>query len=302
MPSQLRSKIPEVQELLDQGKTHAQISEATGVSTRTVSRWLKEGWLRRPSPAPVVAAGADAPESAPEENWTARTLVGMGIDPATTEAILRMLEYTDTASNERFREWQSSYIPLAATIPDEWAAAISFLPILGRDICNPALETLAELMHESVPWEDGKLRNRYARLAKPLLLDAIAQLRRWLLFVSDPEQLAGLPAGEAAVASEVLKRCPHVDRPVRRRRPVHKDDRTRGLHLVREMPMGALALSWSRFLEEDPPWRGKYGDYKRELQLATVEGKDAQDGCEERTVTLVLGRSNRLKWPRWAHS
>ncbi len=220
------------------------------------------------------------------------------MDPAKTVEILRMIEQTAAVSNERFREWQSRYIPLAVTLPDEWAAAISFLPILGRDICNPSLETLAELMHESVPWEDGKLRSRYGRLAKPLLRDALIRFQHWLFFVSDPEQMARIPSGEAAVAREVLQRCPHVDRPVRRRRPVHKEDRELGLHLVREMPMGALALSWSRHLE-DPPWRGTYGDYKREFQKATAESKDAQHPYEKRTVTLVLGLSSRLKWPPW---
>ena len=31
---------------------------------------------------------------------------------------------------------------------------------------------------------------------------------------------------------EAMKRCPNVDRPVRRRRPVHKEDKLFGLHMV----------------------------------------------------------------------
>ena len=77
-----------------------------------------------------------------------------------------MVEYEPANSTRRYREWLSRYIPLvAAKIPDEWAAAIAFLPILGGDLCNPALGGLAALMHESAPWEDKQLRKRYGRLA-----------------------------------------------------------------------------------------------------------------------------------------
>ena len=253
MPSQLHSKIPEVQELLDQGKTRAEIVKETGVSSRSVSRWLSQDLLRRPSPVSVGVAATDAPERAPEQEWTARTLLDMGMDPAAAERLLMLVENTAATSNLRFREWLSRYIPLAGKIPDEWAAAIAFLPILGRDICNPALETLAELMHESVPWED-ELRRRYSRLAKPLLRKARVELNDWMIFVSNTEAVAESPVGEAAVISKALRRCPHVDRPVRRRRPVHKEDKMFGLHLVREMPMGGLALSWGCFLARIHRW------------------------------------------------
>ena len=145
-------------------------------------------------------------------------------------------------SSPRYREWLSKYIPLAAKMPDEWAAAVAFLPILGRDLCNPALGALAELMHESVPWKDDLLRGRYGGLAKPLLLKARSGFHDWLFFVADTEMVPELPRVEAAVILEVLRRCPHVDRPVQRREPVHEEDKMIGLHLVRDMPMGLLTL------------------------------------------------------------
>ena len=302
MPSRLHSKIPRVQELLAQGKTHAEIDEETEVSPRTVSRWLSEGLLLRPSPVSVGVAATDAPERAPDQEWTARTLLDMGMDPAAAARILRVVEDTAATSNLRFREWPSRYVPLAGKIPDEWAAAIAFLPILGRDVCNPALETLAELMHESVPWKDELLRMRYGCLAKPLLHQARVELNDWLIFVSNTETVAESSVGAAAVISEALRRCPHVDRPVRRRRPVHKEDQMLGLHVVREMPMGALALSWGRLLDSDPPWLEAYGDYTREFLEAAAEQKNVQDADGTRLVqveTLAFGRRSWLKWPGW---
>ena len=296
------AKIPEVQELLDQGKTHAEIKRKTGVPPRTVSRWLKKELVRRPSPVPVVVAPTDAPERAPDQEWTARALLEIGMDPAAAERSLLVLERTAATSNPRFREWLSRYIPLSAKVPDEWAAAIAFLPILGRDIYNPVLETLAELMHESVPWEDRLLRRRYGRLAEPLLRAAEVELNDWMVFLSNTEMAAEPPVREAAVILEVLGRCPHVDRPVRRRRPVHKEDRMFGLHLLREMPMGVLALSWGRLVESAPPWLEAYGDYTRKFVKAAAEQKGVQDPCGTRLVqveTLVFGRRSWLKWPRW---
>ena len=302
MPSQLHSKIPRVQELLNQGKTHAEIDEETDVSSRTVSRWLSEGLLLRPSPVTVGVAATDAPERAPDQEWTARTLLAMGMDPAAAERLLLLVEDTAATSNLRFREWLSRYIPLAGKIPDEWAAAIAFLPILGRDVCNPALETLGEMMHESVPWEDERLRRRYDRLAKPLLCEARVELNDWMIFVSNTETVAEHPLGEAAVISEALRRCPHVDRPVRRRGPVHKEEKMFGLHRVREMPMGGLAMSWGRLLDGDPGWLEAYGDYTREFLEAAAEQKNVQDADGTRLVqvkALVVGRRSWLKWPGW---
>ena len=197
-----------IQELLDQGKIQAETAKEAGVSARTVSRWLSDGWLRCSSPSPVVVAHSDAPERAPEQEWTARTLLDLGMDPAAAVRILRLLEKTSAVSNLRFREWLSSYIPLAAKIPEEWAAAIAFLPMLSRDLCNPTLEALAELMHESVPWEDGRLREDYGRLAKPLLREARVELNDWMIFVSTTELAADPPVVEAAVILEVLRKCP----------------------------------------------------------------------------------------------
>ena len=283
----LIGKLPKVQELLDQGKTHAEIDRETGVSPRTVSRWLQKKLLRRPSPSPVGVAHRDAPERAPEQEWTARALLDLGMDPAKAARSLLLLEDTAATSNLRFREWLSKYIPLSATIPDEWAAAAAFLPILGRDMFNPALESLGELMHESVPWKDRLLRKLYGRLAKPLLRAAQVELNDWKIFVSNTEMAAEPPVGEFGLILEALRRCPHVDRPVRRRRPVHKEDRMFGLHLLREMPMGGLALSWGRLVERDPPWIEAYGDYTRKFLQATA------DPCGTRQVqveTLIFGR------------
>ena len=140
MPPYLISKQPKAQELLDEGKTDIEIARETGISTRTVSRWKSDGWLIRPSLNPVELARTDALEHAPEQDWTARDLLELGMEPAEAERILLLLENTATVSSPRYREWLSEYIPLAAKMPDEWAAAVAFLPILGRDLCNPALE------------------------------------------------------------------------------------------------------------------------------------------------------------------
>ena len=349
--------IPRVQELLDQGKTHVQIRVETGVPPRTISRWLKDGWLRRPSfvpvevaptvtrerepqqewiahsfldlvkdpatierilllierasaegflrrppPVPVEVAPTDDPEPSPEEEWTSRTLLDLGMDPAVVMRILELVERTAPVSNRRWREWLSGYVPLVAKIPDEWAAAVAFLPMLGRDLINPALTDLAELMHESVPWEDGRLRRHYGSLAKPLLQNARVELQNFLLFISGLEMAdvppgstvgpATLPGAEADIAFEVLLRCPHVDRPVRKRRLVDKEDRAMGLHLPRSMPMGALALTWSRRLDGDPPWLETYANHREELQEAAA----GENGPRLMQVeTLVLRRRSWLE-------
>ena len=270
MPPYLISKLPKAQELLNQGKTRTEIARETGVSTRTLTRWTSAGLLIRPSLSPVELARTDALEHAPEQDWTARDLLELGMEPAEADRILLLLENTATVSSPRYREWLSKYIPLAAKMPDEWAAAVAFLPILGRDLCNPALGTLAELMHESVPWEDDRLRGRYGGLAKPLLREARSEFHDWLFFVANTEMVPELPRVEAAVILEVLRRCPHVDRPVQRRGPVHEEDKMIGLHLVRDMPMGLLTLIWSRLLDRDLPWLEAYGDYARKFQGADL--------------------------------
>ena len=287
----LRGKLPEVRKLLHQGKTHAQISKEVEVSTRSLSRWSHQGLLDLPSLSPAGLAPTDAPKRGQEQEWTARELLELGMGPAEAIRILAMLERTAAVSNPRFREWLSTYIPLVAKIHDEWAAAIAFLPILGRDLCNPALGTLAELMRESVPWEDEVLRRRYGREAKPLLREARIEFHDWLLFVTDPERVPEPPVGEAGLILEALRRCPHVDRPIWRRKPVHEEDKLFGLHFVREMPMGALTLSWSRLLDRNPPWLEAYADFAREFQ--------GDELCVIQVETLELGRRSRLKWPRW---
>ena len=247
--------IPRVQELLDQGKTHAEIEGEVGVSTRTISRWLKEGWLRRPSPVLEKTVPTAASERSPGQEWTARALLDLGMDPVVVNRTLTLVEHEPTNSARRHREWLSAYIPLvAAKVPEEWAAAAAFLPILGRDLGNPALEELAALMRESVPWKDKQLRKHYVRLAIPLKRKAQVGLHKWLLFLSSAEMGATNPAIEAGIVSEVLLRCPHVDRRVQKRGPVHDEDRVLGLHPLREMSMGALAMAWSRILDRDPLW------------------------------------------------
>ena len=287
----LISKLPKAQELLDEGKTQTEIARETGISRRTLSRWESDGWLSRPSLSPVGLAPTDAPEHAPEQDWTPRDLLDLGMEPAAAERILLLLENTATVSSPRYREWLSKYIPLAAKMPDEWAAAVAFLPILGRDLYNPALGTLAELMHEYLPWEDEPLRGRYGGLAKPLLREARIEFHDWLFFVANTEMVHEVPRVEAAVVLETLRRFPHVDRPVQRREPVHEEDKMIGLHLVRDMPMGLLTLIWSRLLDRDPPWLEAYGDYARKFQGA--------DLCEVQVETLDFRRRSWLKWPRW---
>ena len=233
----------------------------------------------------------DVPELGQEQEWTARELLESGMGPAEAASILEMLKRTSAVSNPRFREWLSEYIPLAAKIPDQWAAAIAFLPVLGKDLCNPALGPLAELMRESVPWGDEVLRRRYGREAKPLLREARIEVNDWLLFVTDRERVLEPPLVGASVILEALRRCPQVDRPVRRREPVHEEDKMFGLHFVREMPMGALALSWSRLLDRSPPWLEAYADFARKFQ--------GDDLCVVQVGTLDFGRRRRLKWPRW---
>ena len=327
---------PRVQELLDQGKTHVAISIETGVSTRTIGRWLKDGWLRRPShvsarvpptdaaghapeqewtaralldlgtnpdvvarvlelvenmvtasnpqegwprPPTLVQAGVapkDPPERAPQKEWTARDLLDMGMAPAAVERALRMVGGMVTARNPRWHEWLSRYFPLTVRIPDEWAATVALLPILGRDLSNPALEKLAELMHESLPWESERLRRRYDRLARTLLSDARSTTNDWLLFVSSTEMATALPVVEAGVVSEILLRCPHVDRSVRKRRPVHKEDRALGLQLLRNMPMGALAMAWSRLVDGEPSWLEAYANWTQRKARRQEKGKNIQ--------------------------
>ena len=269
--------LPKVQELLDQGKTHVAISMETGVSTRSVSRWLRDGLLRRPSPVSAEVPPTGAAGHAPEQEWTARALLDLGMSPAAVARTLPLVEHKPIASNRRSREWLSRYIPLAAKIPQEWAAAVALLPILGKDLCNPALEELAELMHESVPWESGELRRRYGRLARALLSDARSTMNDWILFVSSTEmEETTIPVVEAGVVSEVLKRCPHVDRPVRKRRPVHKEDRALGLQLLRKMPMGGLAMAWSRLVNGEPPWLEAYTNRPQRKARRQEKGRNIQ--------------------------
>ena len=221
-----------------------QTSVETGVPTRTISRWLKKGWLRRPPPILVEAAPQDALVRSDDQEWTARSLLDLGMDPDVVDSVLHLVEDKAAVGGQRWRKWLSSYVPLAAKIPQEWVAAIAFLPILGRDLCSPTWEELATLMYESAPWGSKQLRSRYASEADPLLANIRAECKDWLLFVTPSETEGGGPVVEAGVVWEVFVRCPHVDRPVRKRRPRGKEFKKFGLH--------RLARSrWAR-----SPWSG----------------------------------------------
>ena len=92
MPPYLISKLPRAQELLNQGKTDIEIAWKTGISTRTLSRWKSAGLLRRPSLSPEELAGTDAQEHAPEQDWTARDLLELGMEPAAAARNLLLLK------------------------------------------------------------------------------------------------------------------------------------------------------------------------------------------------------------------
>ena len=99
-------------------------------------------------------------------------------------------------------------------------------------------------------------------LARPLLREARVEFQEFLTFTPNTEKNPELPLQEYEVVLEAMKRCPNVDRPVRRRRPVHKEDKLFGLHMVRKMPMAALAITWCRLMDRNPAWLKAYGDYK----------------------------------------
>ena len=258
----LYANIPKIQGLLDEGKTHYEIACETGVSLRTVSRWLSKGSLSRPSAGPVTPVSIAEPGSKAQQDWTARDLLDMGMSPDLAARTLQLLENATEIGSVRIREWFSKYIPMATETPEVWAATIAFFQILARDIHNPALATLGELMHGSVPWKDGQLRRRYNRLARPLLREARGEFLDFMTFSPETEKKVETPLQEIEVVLDAMKRCPNVDRPVRGRRPVLKEDKMFGLHMVRKMPMAALAITWCRLMDRNPAWLKAYGDYK----------------------------------------
>ena len=264
--SPLYANIPKIQGLFDEGKTHDEIAGETGVSPRTVSRWLNNGFLRRPAAGPVTQVGLAETEPMAQEDWTARDLLDMGMGPEVAARTLQLLENVSEIGSVRIREWFSKYIPLAAESPEVWAATIAFFQILARDIHNPALASLGELMHGSMPWKDGQLRRRYNRLARPLLREARGAVLDLMTFSPNIEKKVELPIHEIEVVLDAMKRCPNVDRPVRGRRPVYKEDRYFDLHLVRKLPMAALAITWCRHMDRNPAWLKAYGDYKLGLR------------------------------------
>ena len=225
------------------------------------------------------------------------------MSPAAVARTLPLVEHKPVASNRRYREWMSRYIPLAAKMPDEWAATVAFFPILCTDLCNPALEELAELMRESVPWEGAQLRKRYGRLVRPLLRNARVGLNDWLLLIRDTEMGTVLPVVEAGVVSEVLKRCPQVDRPARKRRPVHKEDRALGLQLLRKMPMGGLAMSLESSSKRRPSMARSICELDTTKGVASGEGREhpvrnhPQSGSKAK-ATMAPAIHHRLRGQR----
>ena len=109
---------------------------------RTVSRWLSNGLLSRPSAGPATRVSIAEPVSEAQQDWTARDLLDMGMSPDLAARTLQLLENATEIGSVRIREWFSNYIPMAAETPEVWAATIAFFQILARDIHNPALATL----------------------------------------------------------------------------------------------------------------------------------------------------------------
>ena len=58
-----------------------------------------------------------------------------------------------------------------------------------------------------------------------------SEFQEFLTFTPNTEKKVEPPLQEYEVVLEAMKRCPNVDRPVRRRRPVHKEDKLFGLHM-----------------------------------------------------------------------
>ena len=218
------------------------------------------------------------------------------MDPDIVARVLRLAEHPAATSGQRYREWLSRYVPLADNMPDEWESAVAFLPIFGRDLCNPELEQLAELMRESVPWQSEELRSRYGSQARPLLSDAIVALYDWLHFVTNTDMDTPAPVVEAGLLSEVVQRCPQIDRPVQKRWPSDKKGMEFGLHRLGEMPMGALAIAWTRLLDAEPPWVEAYANYREKLHEAAGELKGSE---LMHAQALAFGRIGWLKRIGW---
>ena len=202
----------------------------------------------------------------PLEVWTARDLLNMGMGPEVAVRTLQLLENVSEIGSARIREWFSKYIPLAAEAPEVWTATIAFFQVLAKDINNPALAKLGELMRDCMPWKDWQLRRRYNRLARPLLREARGEFLNLMMFIPDTGKEVETPLQEFEVVLDAMKRCPNVDRPVRGRSPVYEEDRYFGLHVVRKLPMAGLAITWCRLIDRDPAWLKAYGDYKLDLQ------------------------------------
>ena len=149
-----------------------------GVDERTVRRWKKAGLLH------LGTAG----EASDSREWTAPDLQDIGLDPDLAAAIVILVGTPSAGGHQRVREWLSRYSASVPKAPPEWAAAIAFLPILGKDTQSPDLEALAEVMGEATPWENERLRKRYGRLSAPRDLAARSELAHWLLAGGSPHR------------------------------------------------------------------------------------------------------------------
>ena len=215
-----------------------------GVDERTVRRWKEAGLLD------LGTAG----EASDSREWTAPGLQDIGLDPDLAAAIVILVGTPNASGHQRVREWLSRYSASVPKAPPEWAAAIAFLPILGKDTQSPHLEALAEVMDEATPWENERLRKRYGRLAAPRDLAARAELAHWLLaggLTAPGRGPYDSPALAATAILELVGRLPNVDRAMRRGWGAPINDVAKEL---RECSMSRLALSWCNLLDSDDAW------------------------------------------------
>ena len=237
------------------GYTMEQAAQVAGVDERTVRRWKKAGLLG----LGTVGGAGDL------EEWTAAGLHDVGLDPDVAAALLMLFDTPSAGVHQRIREWLSRYSTSVPKAPPEWAAAIAFLPILGKDTQSPALEALADVMDDARPWENERQRRSYRRLAGPWDMAARAQMAHWLLAGGLTAPGRG-PYDSLALAAtavlELARRLPNVDGPGRRGWGAPISDvaqELRGFSMIR------LALSWCDLLDSDDAWLSAPAALQRDL-------------------------------------
>ena len=226
------------------GYTLEQTAYVAGVNERTVRRWKNAG---------LLGLGT-ASKASDTREWTAADLQDIGLEPDLSAAVVLLFETPNSGDHKRIREWLSRYSASVPKAPPEWAAAIAFLPIIGKDTQSPSLEALGEAMDEATPWENERLRKRYGRLAAPRDLAARSELSQWLLAGGLTSPGGGpydTPALVAVAVMELVRRLPYIDRPKRRGwgAPINDVDEE-----FREYSMSRLALSWCNLLDSDDAW------------------------------------------------